>query len=553
MSEIRIAGLPAELAELLRDVKSGDLVRFKRVGLSEVGGESDDGSGDGDWDEEDESGGEDCDEESVTGREHTEMKDAELDGVEPNDAEVGMADVDDADARHVDAHDAHVNLATTNADDVEEVDQSGTRAGLKDIKQGGAQQEGDRANGSLDTFGDNVDGLMLVDDGDFEPSEDHEDGDFGQEFFDPTFGDNDDDDVSLILDQEYEEEENQVDAFGEQEVQERDSRRISVDRQDDTLTDTDDGISTKALYYVTRIETDGVCSDLRLTMLQLGVTDLTDEHRYQVYGDEIHFSHPQHCSKADCERSIVVSDLAGAGALEDFTVTVNPSGDHMRRSVLGHRHCPANCADGFLPQLDDINRYVPHGTFFSLASKEHQPICPVCIGLDALQFQQALKADVENLAHFDTLFERQFQLTAMYNARRDATHYGLLQFDERELGMMFEDMQDEDGDDDDGGGDDGGWQPWAEAMDPNAAVGARPAREETIASLPRKLLQDVMHEVPGERQEGEGIRCYVCLGELEEHGEVVQLPCGHVFHGDGCIGLWLKQQKTCPVCRREIE
>ena len=33
--------------------------------------------------------------------------------------------------------------------------------------------------------------------------------------------------------------------------------------------------------------------------------------------------------------------------------------------------------------------------------------------------------------------------------------------------------------------------------------------------------------------------------------EVLQLPCGHCFHG-GCIRPWLLENNTCPVCRHEL-
>ncbi|KAF2767198.1 hypothetical protein EJ03DRAFT_159035 [Teratosphaeria nubilosa] len=436
MSEIRIARLPEELAKLLKDVKSGDFIRFQRVGLSEVGSESGDGNEDGDHDEEDENGGKEHDDESDVGVENAEMKDAEPDDVEVNDAEVGTAEVNSADIEHVDAHDAdvdwgHIHTSITNADDVNEGDQSGTQADPKEIVRGEVQKEEGKVYGILDDFefdgyggnffGDDEDGVsMIIDDEDFEPREDHEEEDQWHGI--PAVFGEDVDGPPVILDDEYfepredhEEGEkeggNQEEESREQEVQERDSSRDSGDGQDGTLTDTEDAISTKALYYVTRIENDGICTNFKLTKLQLGVTDLTDEHRYQVYGDYIHFPHTQHCSGADCEQTITVSDLAGNSALDNYTITVNPSGDYMRRSVLGHRYCPANCADGFLQQLDDINQYVPNSTFYTLASKEHQPICPVCIGLNVLQFQQALKADVENLANFDTLFERKFQLT----------------------------------------------------------------------------------------------------------------------------------------------
>ncbi|KAH6784115.1 hypothetical protein C2S52_009074 [Perilla frutescens var. hirtella] len=44
-------------------------------------------------------------------------------------------------------------------------------------------------------------------------------------------------------------------------------------------------------------------------------------------------------------------------------------------------------------------------------------------------------------------------------------------------------------------------------------------------------------------------RCTVCLADYHEEDTLCVLPvCGHSFHAT-CIGRWLQQQSTCPVCR----
>lgn len=44
--------------------------------------------------------------------------------------------------------------------------------------------------------------------------------------------------------------------------------------------------------------------------------------------------------------------------------------------------------------------------------------------------------------------------------------------------------------------------------------------------------------------------CSICLETLCADGEVVQLPCGHLYH-EMCILEWLKANFTCPFCRKE--
>lgn len=58
---------------------------------------------------------------------------------------------------------------------------------------------------------------------------------------------------------------------------------------------------------------------------------------------------------------------------------------------------------------------------------------------------------------------------------------------------------------------------------------------------------------------GEGVQgaysdssCSVCLDDYEEGDQLLQLTCGHVFHGP-CIDLWLKSHRECPCCRWAIK
>ena len=54
------------------------------------------------------------------------------------------------------------------------------------------------------------------------------------------------------------------------------------------------------------------------------------------------------------------------------------------------------------------------------------------------------------------------------------------------------------------------------------------------------------------------ITCGVCLDELKEGEDVLELPCKdkHYFHikNEVCDGIypWLKDNNTCPLCRHEF-
>eukprot|EP01063_Lacrimia_lanifica_P021203 TRINITY_DN28479_c0_g1_i1.p1 TRINITY_DN28479_c0_g1~~TRINITY_DN28479_c0_g1_i1.p1 ORF type:complete len:375 (+),score=69.02 TRINITY_DN28479_c0_g1_i1:91-1215(+) len=47
-------------------------------------------------------------------------------------------------------------------------------------------------------------------------------------------------------------------------------------------------------------------------------------------------------------------------------------------------------------------------------------------------------------------------------------------------------------------------------------------------------------------------KCTICLDAFSEGGTAKQLPCGHIFCV-GCVDEWLKQHRTCPVCRKEVK
>jgi len=77
---------------------------------------------------------------------------------------------------------------------------------------------------------------------------------------------------------------------------------------------------------------------------------------------------------------------------------------------------------------------------------------------------------------------------------------------------------------------------------------ARPrgVSEEDIASLPSGVYVD--WATPGETDE----RCPICLDDYQPVDPVLKVPaCSHWFHR-GCLEQWLKNARTCPVCRGRV-
>ncbi|KAG7389895.1 hypothetical protein PHYBOEH_007200 [Phytophthora boehmeriae] len=45
--------------------------------------------------------------------------------------------------------------------------------------------------------------------------------------------------------------------------------------------------------------------------------------------------------------------------------------------------------------------------------------------------------------------------------------------------------------------------------------------------------------------------CTICSGDLADD-QTLRLPCGHSYHSE-CVHVWLNLQRTCPVCRLQID
>ncbi len=47
-------------------------------------------------------------------------------------------------------------------------------------------------------------------------------------------------------------------------------------------------------------------------------------------------------------------------------------------------------------------------------------------------------------------------------------------------------------------------------------------------------------------------KCHICQCEYQAADRAMGLPCRHDFHPD-CIRGWFRENRTCPVCRFEVE
>ncbi|KAE9613292.1 putative transcription factor C2H2 family [Lupinus albus] len=69
---------------------------------------------------------------------------------------------------------------------------------------------------------------------------------------------------------------------------------------------------------------------------------------------------------------------------------------------------------------------------------------------------------------------------------------------------------------------------------------------QTFPTFPYSTVKDI-------RKEKYSLECAICLFEFEDDSMLRLLTiCFHVFHQE-CIDLWLSSNKTCPVCRKDLD
>lgn len=75
---------------------------------------------------------------------------------------------------------------------------------------------------------------------------------------------------------------------------------------------------------------------------------------------------------------------------------------------------------------------------------------------------------------------------------------------------------------------------------------------------PQGASQELIDSMPLVEYTSEGFKnssetsCAVCLSEFSAQETLRRLPCGHSFHRP-CIDKWLRRNKVCPLCLRDIE
>lgn len=78
--------------------------------------------------------------------------------------------------------------------------------------------------------------------------------------------------------------------------------------------------------------------------------------------------------------------------------------------------------------------------------------------------------------------------------------------------------------------------------------------EERMGNVSKGLTEEKIKSLPQEWfKKGKYLedKCVVCQYEFKDEDKVKVLPCKHCFHPE-CIDEWLKNQKVCPFCKKEI-
>ncbi|XP_051121144.1 E3 ubiquitin ligase BIG BROTHER-related-like [Andrographis paniculata] len=84
---------------------------------------------------------------------------------------------------------------------------------------------------------------------------------------------------------------------------------------------------------------------------------------------------------------------------------------------------------------------------------------------------------------------------------------------------------------------------------------------EAVGSENRGLTPHLISRLPtckyklglfSKKKKRENDECVICYSNYKNGEKVTTLPCVHRFHY-GCITPWLRQNKQCPICQKEVQ
>ncbi|XP_073130219.1 uncharacterized protein [Henckelia pumila] len=83
---------------------------------------------------------------------------------------------------------------------------------------------------------------------------------------------------------------------------------------------------------------------------------------------------------------------------------------------------------------------------------------------------------------------------------------------------------------------------------------------ESVGNESRGLSPNIIARLPTfkykagffSRKKKEPEECVICYSEYKNRSELIILPCAHHYHSK-CITHWLRLNKTCPVCLKEVK
>eukprot|EP00252_Welwitschia_mirabilis_P010074 TRINITY_DN2317_c0_g1_i1.p1 TRINITY_DN2317_c0_g1~~TRINITY_DN2317_c0_g1_i1.p1 ORF type:complete len:283 (-),score=75.59 TRINITY_DN2317_c0_g1_i1:261-1109(-) len=124
--------------------------------------------------------------------------------------------------------------------------------------------------------------------------------------------------------------------------------------------------------------------------------------------------------------------------------------------------------------------------------------------------------------------------------------------------MAMAGIHDQDADSNENEGDDSTSQDAWQDVDPdNMVYEELLALGEVVGSQSKGLNADIISSLPAFKYEqqsssqGSQEQCVICRLEYEGGDLMINLPCKHHYHSE-CIRDWLKINKVCPICNKEV-